>query len=670
MAVSNGCAFFQRRLIVARFAIILLFLGALLQGISATPSHAAHPSDILLPNTTKAYVSVKDVDLLREKFETTQLGQLANDPVMKPFVEDLRKQIESKLGQTDIRLSIELDDLKDVYGGEVCLAMIQPGGDVKQHALVLLVDVTDHLKQANALLADIKKQLTQQGAKSSEQKIDGTTLVSYVLPKKRGAAVAQQAFYFIHQDQLVATDHEATAKEILSRFAGGGKDVLKEFPVFKATMDRCAKAFGATPAHVRWFVEPFGYLETTRAAAGGRKERGTDMLKVLRNQGFDAIKGLGGFVSFSVDDNETQHGTFIYAPPVVSKPGEKYKLAARMLDFPESKELTPQAWVPEKVTNYITLYWEMAKAFESAKTLVDESAGAEVFEDVLDSLKNDESGPQIDVRKDLIQQLGKRVTFFADYRLPISPTCERWCVGFEVQNASVVARTLAKAMEADPDASKRILVLGESKQTIWEISREEEEEGGLEIEIGGPGFGEFEEEEEEGQAPPMLDHAAFTVIHGQLLITSHYDFMVEILKEAGKRPPLDKAKEYVRVAAALKKLGAGQNAFAFFTRTDKAYHVTYEMIRTGKMPEAKSLFGGLLNQMMGPDEKGVLREQQIDGAKMPDYEKIRKYLGPAGAFVDSESDGWFVTGCLLKKEEKKKEEEKEEKKEEEKAPGE
>ena len=34
---------------------------------------------------------------------------------------------------------------------------------------------------------------------------------------------------------------------------------------------------------------------------------------------------------------------------------------------------------------------------------------------------------------------------------------------------------------------------------------------------------------------------------------------------------------------------------------------------------------------------------------MPDYEKVRTFLGPAGLYVQSEDTGWFVAGCLLKK---------------------
>ena len=32
-----------------------------------------------------------------------------------------------------------------------------------------------------------------------------------------------------------------------------------------------------------------------------------------------------------------------------------------------------------------------------------------------------------------------------------------------------------------------------------------------------------------------------------------------------------------------------------------------------------------------------------------DNELVKKYLGPGGLFAQSEQDGWWLVGCLLKK---------------------
>ena len=62
---------------------------------------AVVPSDQLMPATTTGYVSIADVDRLRVDFDKTQLGQLMADPIMKPFADDLKRQIE--VGSLDHR---------------------------------------------------------------------------------------------------------------------------------------------------------------------------------------------------------------------------------------------------------------------------------------------------------------------------------------------------------------------------------------------------------------------------------------------------------------------------------------------------------------------------------------------------------------------------------------
>ncbi len=53
------------------------------------------------------------------------------------------------MSSTRVRLGLTLDDLEGIYGGELCLAVIQPENDINQHATVLLVDVTGHVEQVD-----------------------------------------------------------------------------------------------------------------------------------------------------------------------------------------------------------------------------------------------------------------------------------------------------------------------------------------------------------------------------------------------------------------------------------------------------------------------------------------------------------------------------------------
>jgi hypothetical protein len=135
-----------------------------------------------------------------------------------------------------------------------------------------------------------------------------------------------------------------------------------------------------------------------------------------------------------------------------------------------------------------------------------------------------------------------------------------------------------------------------------------------------------------------------------MFVASHVDYIVEMLDRPADSETLDADGEYQLVSVALEELGSGDDAFRFFTRTDEAARATYELLRQGRMPESESLFGKALNYIFEPEEEGELREQFLDGSRLPEFQVVRRYLGPGGLFVRSEEEGWSVSGVLLTKE--------------------
>ncbi|MGE0755936.1 MAG: hypothetical protein AB7F89_01720 [Pirellulaceae bacterium] len=595
-------------------------------------------------------MSVPSIDALQQGWNATQLGALTQDPIMKPFIEDLERQIKSRLTQSGSRLGITWDDLKGVASGEVAVASVQPNGDRARAATVLLADVTGRQQPLQNLLQKVGRDLVARGAQSGSQTIAGVEFTTFLLPKKKVTDRQATVYYTTHQDQLIVVDEGEVAKELLDRFGvTESPNALSKLPAFVATQQHAAEGFGSD-AHVRWFIEPFGYTEVARVYAGGRKKRGTDMLKVLADQGFDCVKGLGGYLAFASGGHEAHHQTYVYAPPVKRASSDmeqhKYNLAARMLDFVNTEKTTPQDWVPERLATYLTFYWKVQEAFWHSESLVNEIAGADVFRDVLNDIEKDPNGPQINVQNEFIQYLGQRLTVVSDYREPITTKSERVILAIEVLNPEAVMAAVNKTMSSDRNA-KKIVVDG---HTIWEMTQEEDfavEQIKIEGDVlGGLGEDLGEEPVEEKRFRP---NAAVTVAHGSFLIGTHVDYVVEMLKSVKEGERLSDAKDFVRVETALKELGADQDAFRCFTRSDQAYRVTYEMIRQGKMPEAETLLAKLLNGLFAPDDEDSLRPQQIDGSKLPEFEQVQAYLGPAGFYVRADEHGWLVEGCLLKK---------------------
>ncbi len=642
---------------MARFCT-LLCIGVLFVTSMAT---ANPPSETLLPDTTKGYLSVPDVGTLRDHWNETQLGRMANDPLMKPFIDDLRNQIKKK-STTRVRLGLTVDDLKDIYGGELCVATLQPEHKTTEHATVLLVDITGHMVQVEAMLAKVTKNLLAQGAAQEHQKIGGVRVTVFTMPKKREDAPTVKAYYAVHKETLLVCDHEAVCEQIMARLNGEAGRSLADVEAFRAVMSRCARNSGDMVPHIRWFVDPFGYAQAVRAASGGRRKRGADLLKVLPHQGFDAIKGVGGHIVFATGDLEMQHRTMVYAPPIQHKDDptvtEKYALAARMMNFPNTDTLVPQGFVSRDLGSYFTFNWKMIDAFEYSKTLVNELLGGgkddDLMEEIIIGLAKDKDGPQVDLRTDLVAHFAERASMITDCRRPITPESERLMFAIELTDAEAVRAAIDKAFSTDPDAVKRDF----EGHIIWEIIKDESPAEVQEIEIEG-GFGVFDPFSEES-APETLDaeeeeakilpNSAIAVINGHLFVASHVDFIVEMLQRPLGTELLADAADYQQVQDALAKIGSGPSSFRFFARTDESYRPTYELIRQGKMPEAKTVLGKLLNRMFGPDEKGLLREQQIDGSKMPEFDAVRRYLGPSGMCVTSEENGWYMVGCLLSKE--------------------
>jgi hypothetical protein len=518
------------------------------------------------------------------------------------------------------------------------------------------------------LLAKIDANQTANKAKRSSTKSGGVDLTVYTQPPKPGETAPERAYYFIRDDQLVVSDHQAVITAIAGRFGGSAKDSLATVKAFEYSMQRNAKEAGEARHHVRWFIEPFGYLDASRAAQGARRKRGTDILKILQTQGFAAIQGVGGNVFFATGGVELLHRTYVYAPPANPPQGnDKYHLAMRMLDFPNSATLDPQAFALADVAGYLTFNWKMKEAFDFSETLVDAIAGDKgVFKDIWLNMKVDPNGPKIDIYKGLVDHLGTRATLLSDVRLPVDLKSERLMALIEITNPTVVTQTLEQAFRNDPQARKRVF----REQTIWEITQEEglaEEEPELMIEGagfvvaegesgdgGGDGAGEALQDKKK-DAPPApagnqkMPNMAITVHAGHLVVATHVDFVEDLIAQNGNPMNLGAMEDYGRVRRAMTKLGSQNDSFRFFARTDESYRATYELLKQGRLPEAETMFAHILNALMVPGEEGGVRKQAIDASKLPDFDQVKKYLGPGGVYAQSEEDGWLVVGCLLKK---------------------
>lgn len=614
-----------------------------LVAVPLSVSYAAPPSDSLYPATTRGFVSVSNAEQLGEAWDRTRLGQLLNRPEMEEFTEDVNRQFKERVMRGREGLGLEWDDLRGVASGEVSLAVLQDAAN--QPAVAFTADVTGRLDRAQQLLAKIDRDLLQRGARKGQRQVQGTLVTLYELPldEEDEREEPRTAVYFIEQDMLVASNSVPAAEDLLRRLKGAPGESLSRNPDYIAVLGRAHDPTATTQPQIRWFVDPLGLAETAQAARAEQRS-GIDMLRAMRNAGFDSIRGAGGFLTVAPSPRyDLLHRTAIFAP-------RPWRGSMQMLAFPNVTNLHPQPWVPADVSSYISLQIDVMTAYDHFGPIFDETVGEGepgVWQDVVQSLEDDPNGPGINLRRDLIAHLRNRATIITDYVEPISPTSERMLFAIEASDEATLAETVRKSMEPDPNVTKRTF----QGHTIWEVREEEVALPEVELGDGLPpavqdALPPVTEAEDAGEAR-LLSSSAVAVANGHLFIASDVDFLEHILNNEPNRPQLLQDADYQQVASELERIGAEEFSAWAFTRTEDAWHPTYELLRTNQLAESQTMMANVLNRILGTGPEGGPRERRFDGSKMPEYETVRPYLGPAGLYVVSEQEGWFITGFTL-----------------------
>ncbi|MGQ9562617.1 MAG: hypothetical protein ACUVTH_03710 [Thermogutta sp.] len=600
---------------------------------------ALPPAEKLFPETTRGFLSVRDVADLREHFEQTQIGQLVKDPALKPFIEDLRLQIQDRLLGSQEELGISLDDVTGLATGEVAVGLVF-ADDAERPSLAASIAIKGKAENAQQLVDRIAEEVNKQKGSVTKTTINGKEVWALKLPKSSELGRDREFFYYRDDEVLLAASNQATLTFMLGQLQNPERTALADVPAYREIAKRCDEDAGENKPHIQWFIEPFGYGAAIRASIPPeQRRRQRQWAESLKKAGFSVLQGLGGSVSFASEGYELVHRTFIYAPG----PFEK---SAKILSFPNHDEFEPPAFVPRDVATLSIGYCNILQGFDSIGPLFDQTVGEGeegVWDDVLASLKEDPNGPQIDLRNEFFAHFGEKVNIVSAYQLPITTTSERMLIAIEVKDEKSAAQGLDKMFQYEERFRKR-----EYKgRTIWEGLPEEKPKV-PQIELGGvPGVGRSEVEEEAKE--PLFPNASLTVDRGYLLIASHYDYLTQILDLEDERESIKRNPAFLEVMEAIDKAGGKTACWRFFSMTDEEYRATYELIRQGKMPESETMLARVLNAILAPPEKGTLRKQRIDGSKLPDYEIVRRHLGPAGFFAISEDDGWFLKGFTLPK---------------------
>ena len=636
---------------MSRFCLVSLLIAAL----SLCATAASPPADQIFPDTTKSFFAIRDLDEFTKQWEKTQFGRLMNDPLMDDFKKEVQKNLTERMENT---FGLTLDGISSLPSGEVAFGMIAVPGQIPGY--VLTMDVAEKRPETNEYLTNLTQKLVSAGVQRTTETYRGQQITVLIFPPPdapaviRGARgnvviepIERRAYYMFWQDVLIASDRLHLLQLIADRFAGQSRArPLAAVQAYQVVMNRCIGDIpGGMQPIVRWYIEPLDYGESVRItiqnrspAAQNRQSR-PSIFAILKQQGFDAIRGIGGVISMHAEAQETVHRTFIYT----QKP---YRLAMQMLNFPDSTNFTLPTWIPGDLARCTAFYVDPLVIFDNFGGLFDAvvmpgEEGIGVWRDILDGLERDPHGPRINLRAELLVNLGNRAWGMSRYEKPITVKSESVVMAVELKPGREPAMLagVEKLFGTDPEMQARM----HRSYKIWHRRPIEDIRViGAAVDVDAP-------------SPPMFPEGGVTVARGSLFVSTDREYLKVILDRLDTEiaPSISDETEHKTVSQIFANMGLTNKPhfFRFFARTHETLRPSYEMLRQDQMAQSQTLIAKLLKEFLLPEEEPDMRRQIVDGSTLPEFDKVQHYFGTVGIYGTTEDNGYFIKGFTLEREE-------------------
>lgn len=614
------------------------------------------PAISLVPDTAAGVVRIPSVPTLCDAWSKTTLSALVNDPAMKPFVNAQKKLSEERTSTLGFNVGVRPKEVLEIASGEVVLAWL-PFDDLRRpFALSIVADIRGNRARADQVVTKIDADMKANGATLKMTNFGAESIRVYTLKPVPGQIKIDQVALTYNDTRLIAADRDSVVTSMLESVAGTNKsaklDSAEDFLGVRKQVDSKI-ADETSMAGVQWFARPLAMGRIVKEAAKIDRGRQVDILNLLQRQGFDAVRAAGGQVTVGGPEFDLMHKGFIWSPPVPGQ-AERFRLAARVLQPINLPAESIPAWVGGTIASFSQLNWNMSDAFGHIESLVDDAFGEAIFRDILDGIRDDEDGPRIDIAKDVIPNLGKKVYILTDNVMPADQRSERVLVAIETTDTAALRKAVRRTMEVESDAT---LIPGPIPGVdVYRVLRTNEPND-FEAELFDDlGLGA---DEDADRQPPLLNQWAITVIDapgaaksakqsGYLIFSSHPELLLETLGRFGKANnggSFGDDVEVKGVAGKLEKLGAQERAYVRIARTDLTFRAKYGLMQEGKLRDSDSVLATLFRRIfIAKDEEDI----DLNNDKLPPFEKIEKYLRPAGGSSRATEIGWTLDGFLLK----------------------
>lgn len=605
-------------LVVAFMVLSLTFA----QGAFAQ-SESRPKSEDLLPESTVVYVQVKNLRDLVEQLNESSVGQMLADEKVAPLAQELYAQAQQAYEQVETTVGLSLDEIKSLPAGEICFAVVAPRR--KKPCFLLILD-TDEESEAVTKAMDRAREL----ADDNGLVIDTETTDDDIELEVVGSG-EQEVTYFRKNGTIVASTNREVLDDVIERWMD--REVEKVRPLsknrkFVTIMNRC-RGTKAMPPEMRFYVDP---IKLARSAFRGNigAQAGLNFLPVL---GLDGLLAIGGSAML----NEQEFESVGHMHILLSNPrGGLFEMLAL-----KPGEYEPQSFVPGNVSNYVTTSWDMEKLYVELAKIYNTFAGEGEFESEVQESIADFIG--LDFRDEILASFSGRITImqwvedgtrFNDMSIGLALE-----IGDEEKAEVLVETLIDKIKEREEDLEEEeyegVVIYrqpNDRAERQRERMRERQRERGREMEL------EF-----------RMPQPCMAVVGNHLVVCESIEFMKRMIEtDAGTESGLIDDNEFQIVSKKMTRLlGSDMPGALFYSRPDETMKM---MINAAKSDGSKKM----LERIAGENEGGANAEiangfiKAFQDNPLPDFDDVKQYFRPSGAFVTNDETGYHILGFTLK----------------------
>jgi hypothetical protein len=579
-------------------------------GVAAAAENAGR-MERLLPADTLAFASVGDLPKVIDRWKDAGL----RSPSANPALLAVARRVDELLPKSLRDKGLNWPEFLSLPTGEACMAVVPTKAG--RPVVVIAMRVGDRQAKAEKFFAGL-----DQGGKKPVVQTIGEIQVHQT-----------DAFtYFVREGVLVAATDPTTVQAMARSWPGAGG--LLADKTYLAAMQRCNATGGSTEPDARFFVRPIEYVAAQINTIAKPKIGPAQFLAQSKRLGFDAIRAVAGVCRIGRDGRALDYRIAVLAP-------DQKTVAMRAFRFPNGPAETLPAWIPQEAAAVTCFSWDMQASFEPFVKLFDVAYAdltdeEGVFEQTLDSLANDPSGPRVDIRADFVRRLGKRVFVLVSGEKQGKAVADRSLVAIEINDEPAIAQSLEKYLKDaggfntpgnDPDEDDDDTLTFRKRTIAGHVVHQ------IEYRNAEPAAkkkaAQVRETNFRRNRPVVL-----TVAYGYLFWGSDVAMLERILKSGDS---LAKDRSYKSVHGELDRLAGGPASFRSYSRCGDDFRLL------ARCMEPEDLLTSFFLEAPGRRPRTTQGQPPAQPSKASSATS-----GPGGWYARSLDDGWLIAGFVLK----------------------